>query len=146
MEWGYLLLIVNQLSLTAEGNWEIYLLESNFQLFSKYSIAFIIYFISFPARVVPEPVICSVLRVSIPLSRKIFPKSLAKSISLLATLDKIFPEIGVSRWTPPKCTIQDNYFFENLKLADKQLAKGVRIFETCISVNNSLCGKLVSSL
>ena len=40
----------------------------------------------------------------------------------------------------------DNWFFKNFILADEPFAKTLRIFETCVSVNNNLCGKLVSSL
>ena len=31
-------------------------------------------------------------------------------------------------------------------LADEPFAKALRIFKTCVSFNNNLCGKLVSSL
>ena len=31
-------------------------------------------------------------------------------------------------------------------LADKPFSKALRIFEICVSVNNNLCGKIVSSL
>ena len=41
---------------------------------------------------------------------------------------------------PPNCTILDSYV-----LADKPFAKTLQIFETCVSFNNNLCGKLVSS-
>ena len=37
-------------------------------------------------------------------------------------------------------------FFENFILVDEAFAKALKILETCASVNNSLCGKLVSSL
>ena len=35
--------------------------------------------------------------------------------------------------------------FENFILADEPFAKALQIFETCVSVNNILCRKLVSS-
>ena len=35
--------------------------------------------------------------------------------------------------------------FENFILADEPFAKVLQIFETCVSVNNILCRKLVSS-
>ena len=47
---------------------------------------------------------------------------------------------------PPNCIILDNGVFENVILADEAFAKALQIFETCVSVNNNLCGKLVSSL
>ena len=46
----------------------------------------------------------------------------------------------------PDFIILDNLFFENFILADEPFAKALRIFETCVSVNNNLCGKLVSLL
>ena len=36
--------------------------------------------------------------------------------------------------------------FENFILADEQFAKALESLETCVSINNSLCGKLISSL
>ena len=47
---------------------------------------------------------------------------------------------------PPLCTILNNWDFENVIVADKPFAKAFRIFETCLLVNNNLCGKLVLSL
>ena len=46
----------------------------------------------------------------------------------------------------PDCTILDNLVFENFILADEPFAKALRNFETCVSVNNNLCRKLVSPL
>ena len=37
-------------------------------------------------------------------------------------------------------------FFENFILSVESFAKVLGIFETCVLVNNNLCGKLVSSL
>ena len=48
--------------------------------------------------------------------------------------------------TPPNCTILDNWLFENSALDDTLFGKAFRIFETCVSVNNNFCEKLVSSL
>ena len=45
---------------------------------------------------------------------------------------------------PPFCILV-NCAFENLISIDVWLAKALRIFETCLLVNNSLCGKLASS-
>ena len=47
---------------------------------------------------------------------------------------------------PPECIILDNWVFETFILADEPFAKPLRIFETCASVANNLCGKLVPSL
>ena len=115
-------------------------------LFSKDLITFIISFISLLVRVIPEPVTYYLLNLCFCLSRKYFPKFRAIYVSFLATLDKIFPKIGLSRRTPPNCTILDNWIFENFILADEPFAKALRIFETYVLVSNNLCGKLVSSL
>ena len=47
---------------------------------------------------------------------------------------------------PPDCTILCNSIFDNFILADEPFAKALRNFETCVLVNNNLCGKLFSSL
>ena len=47
---------------------------------------------------------------------------------------------------PTNCTIFDNWVFENLISTDELLANALRIFKTCLLVNNNLCGKLDSSL
>ena len=52
----------------------------------------------------------------------------------------------MSRRPPPDCTILDNYVFENFILADEPFAKALRIFETCVLVNNTLSRNLVASL
>ena len=44
---------------------------------------------------------------------------------------------------PPNYIILNNWGFGNLKVADEQLTRGLQIFETCVSVNNNLCGKLM---
>ena len=44
---------------------------------------------------------------------------------------------------PCHCTILDSWVFENFILTDEPFAKDLRIFETCVSVNNNLWGKLV---
>ena len=46
----------------------------------------------------------------------------------------------------PNCTVLDNWIFSNFILADGSFAKALHMFETCVSVNNNLCGKQVSSL
>ena len=48
--------------------------------------------------------------------------------------------------TPPDCITLDKLVFENVILTDEPFAKVLRSLETFVSVNNSLCGKLVSSL
>ena len=47
---------------------------------------------------------------------------------------------------PRGCTIWDSWVFENFVLSDELLRKGFQSVETCLSVTNTLCGKLVSSL
>ena len=47
---------------------------------------------------------------------------------------------------PPHCTIWDRWFFDNVILVDKLFPKVLQSLETCLSVNNDLLGKLVSSL
>ena len=47
---------------------------------------------------------------------------------------------------PPGCPILCNWVFDNFVLAEEPFAKALRSIETCILVNNNLCGKLVSSL
>ena len=42
--------------------------------------------------------------------------------------------------------IWDKWVFENFILADEPFAKALQLFKTCSSVNDNLCGKLVSSL
>ena len=75
-----------------------------------------------------------------------FPKFQAISVLFLATLDNIFPKIVMSLRAPPHFRVLDNRVFENFILADEPFAKALRIFETCVLVNNNLCKKLVSSL
>ena len=47
---------------------------------------------------------------------------------------------------PPNCTIFDSWVFDNFILGDKLFEKTLRSLETCVSVSNNLCGKLVLSL
>ena len=49
-------------------------------------------------------------------------------------------------YSSSSCTILDNWDFENFILAYEPFSKALLIFKTCVLVNNSLCGKLVSSL
>ena len=44
------------------------------------------------------------------------------------------------------CTSWDIWVFENFILDDETFAKALRIFETFVSVNNNICGKLVPLL
>ena len=39
------------------------------------------------------------------------------------------------------CTVLDDWIFENFVLADEPFAKALHTFETCVLVNNNLCGK-----
>ena len=102
-------------------------------------------FISLLINVISKPVIYSLSKLSICLSI-FFHKSQGKYIPLLATLHKIFHKLGMPRRAPPNCIILDNKVFEKFLLADEPFAKALEIFKTCLSVNSSLCGKLVSSL
>ena len=52
----------------------------------------------------------------------------------------------MSRTTHPECIILDKWVFENFILADEPFTKALQIFESCASVNNNLCRKLVSKL
>ena len=47
---------------------------------------------------------------------------------------------------PPDWPILDNCIYDNFILADKPIAKALQSHETCVLVDNYLCGKLVSSL
>ena len=44
------------------------------------------------------------------------------------------------------CIIWDSWIFDHFILADELFVKLLRILETCVSVNDNLCGKLVSPL
>ena len=52
----------------------------------------------------------------------------------------------MSQITPPDYIILDNRVFESFISADGPFAKTLQIFETCVSVNNNFCGKLISLL
>ena len=54
--------------------------------------------------------------------------------------------LGGPNRNPPNCTFLDNWIFEDFILANEPFTKALQIFETCVLVNNNLCGKLVSSL
>ena len=54
-------------------------------------------------------------------------------------------DVNISK-DPPDCTILAKSAFEKFILADDPFAKALQILETCVSVNNVLCGELVSSL
>ena len=47
---------------------------------------------------------------------------------------------------PPNCTTWDSWVFNNFILADEPFAKALQILETCVSINNDLCEKLLSML
>ena len=77
---------------------------------------------------------------------------IASSISFIVLYfeSKILNELNClnisSVINPPNCTILDSLVFEHFVLADEPLAKDLQILETCISVSNNLCEKLISSL
>ena len=47
---------------------------------------------------------------------------------------------------PTDCIVLGKWVFENFVLADKLFSKALWGFETCVLLNNNLCGNLVSSL
>ena len=54
--------------------------------------------------------------------------------------------VSVENRNPHNCKSLDNRVFENFILANKPVAKALRIFGTCVIVNNNSCVKTVSSL
>ena len=52
----------------------------------------------------------------------------------------------MSRITAPDCIILDNWVFEDFILTDEPFPQALQIFEIFVSVNNSLCGELISLL
>ena len=48
--------------------------------------------------------------------------------------------------TPPGCTMLDSCIVENIILAIEPFVKSLRMFETCVLVNNDLYQKFISSL
>ena len=53
--------------------------------------------------------------------------------------------IGPNR-NPPNFTILDKWLFESFIFADKPYEKALQMFETCVTANKSIYGKLVLSL
>ena len=71
---------------------------------------------------------------------------LDKSFALLAILYTTSAEFNTSRTLNPlDCIILDKCVFENSVLVDKLFSKAIKKFDACVSVNNDLCKKLVSS-
>ena len=71
---------------------------------------------------------------------------LDKSFALLAILYTTSAEFSTSRTLNPlDCIILDKCVFENSVLVDKPFSKAIKKFDACVSVNNDLCKKLVSS-
>ena len=54
--------------------------------------------------------------------------------------------LGHLQRNPPNCVTLEINVFDNFKLADELFTKLIQIVETCLSVSNSLCWKLISSL
>ena len=71
---------------------------------------------------------------------------LNKSSALLTILSATLNGFISSIILDPGRIILENWVFENYILVDEPFTKALQIFETCVSVNNNLCGKLVSSL
>ena len=142
----------------------IYLLVSfyKFSLFSAGLVTFIISFISLFLKVIPERVtdetyfLIFLQIILSPISIRIlqfnylvsvlfnsFTYEFATEFIVLNGGNKITIKPGIIN--PPNCTILNNWVFESSILADEPFAKALQIFETCVSVNNDLCGKLVFS-
>ena len=96
----------------------------------------------------PASTIVSLFKFLAPISFDSFAIELTNYMSPLLGLNtsgRINSSDGLTI-NPPNYTILNNGVFENFVLANEAFAKALRIFETCLSVNNNLCGKLVSSL
>ena len=52
----------------------------------------------------------------------------------------MFPKVGTSGRTPPNCTIFRQLNLKNFIFANEPFAEGLRVFETCVLVQNALCG------
>ena len=87
----------------------------------------------------------SLLNFSVPVIFNSFANEIANDVILLiSVIGRPNISIEVNRNYPNCTTILDNWIFENFILADESFAKALHIFETCVSVNNNLGGKLVS--
>ena len=53
--------------------------------------------------------------------------------------------VGPNR-NPPNFTTLDKWLFESFTLADEPYEKALRMFETCVTANKSIYGKLALSL
>ena len=67
---------------------------------------------------------------------------LLKAIRFLVMILKVYLKMLLFFICPITC----NWVFDNFILTEKLFAKTLRRFETCVLVNNNLCGKLFSSL
>ena len=103
------------------------------------------YLISLFVKVIPElsPVLYSLLNSAI--SENLYQTS-SYVCPFLATLDKIFPKIGLWWRTLLDCIILGNWVLENFVLAEEQFAKKLKILGTGVSLNCNRCGELISSL
>ena len=135
--------------------------DSSFHLFSKDLITFIISFISLFVGVTPKPLIDEIpFLIFLPIilsptsarisSFKFWVLMFFNSFkygyrALNGKLTKLSKSV-ISVKNSPACIILDNRVFENFILVDEPFAKALQMFETCVSVNNVLCGKSVSSL
>ena len=54
--------------------------------------------------------------------------------------------LGGPNRNPLSCAILNKLVFESFMLVDEPFDKVIRVIETSVSINNNLCGKLISSL
>ena len=120
-------------------------------VFFKDLITFTISFISLFVRLIPEPVTLLKLFLPIilsPVSTKRLVSSSLGALFFNSFTNEFFIEFpgddiisliieanilgGPNRY-PPKCTILDNWVFEDFVLADETFAKDLQIFKTCVS-------------
>ena len=120
-------------------------------VFFKDLITFTISFISLFVRLIPEPVTLLELFLPIilsPVSTKRLVSSSLGALFFNSFTNEFFIEfpgddiisliteaniLGGPNRNPPKCTILDNWVFEDFVLADETFAKDLQIFKTCVS-------------
>ena len=76
----------------------------------------------------------------------VFFNSLRNEFIIGFVNDVIYGSMEGKNISSLNCTSWDIWVFENFILDDETFAKALRIFETFVSVNNNICGKLVSLL
>ena len=76
----------------------------------------------------------------------VFFNSLRNEFIIGFVNDVIYGSMEGKNISSLNCTSWDIWVFENFVLDDGTFAKALRTFETFVSVNNNICGKLVSLL